>query len=222
MKAFHSVHFPTCQWAKRTSGPFPLNNYPEIDTTLELKADQALFYQTQIGVLRWCVELGRIDIITEVSELASYLALPREGHLEAVFHLFNFLEKRLEARIAFDPTFPEIDMRAFKECDWRAFYGNVKEALPPNAPTPRGKEVDLRLFVDSYHAGDDESFANRIPYLSELGSDYLVFQERINHQDERFWRGVCCNDARNGDTPRDLLQVTYDGCFAVRAILHLW
>jgi hypothetical protein len=62
-----------------------LNYYPEWDKTPELNPDQATFYQTQIGVLRWCVELGRIDIITEVSELNSYLAMPREGHLEAVF-----------------------------------------------------------------------------------------------------------------------------------------
>ncbi|KAI2513193.1 hypothetical protein MHU86_1231 [Fragilaria crotonensis] len=170
VKAFHRKHFTTRQWAKRTTGPFPLNYHPELDTTPELKADQASFYQTQIGVLRWCVELGRIDIITEVSELASYLALPREGHLEAVFHLFNFLEKRHNARIVFDPTYPEIDMRAFKECDWRAFYGNAKEALPPNAPTPRGKDVDLRLFVDSDHAGDKKTRRSRTGFLIYLNS----------------------------------------------------
>ena len=33
-------------------------------------------------------------------------------------------------------------------------YGDCKEAIPSNAPLPRGKEVDLRLFVDSDHAGD--------------------------------------------------------------------
>ena len=37
------------------------------------------YYLTQIGVLRWMVELGRIDIITEVSMLASQLSIPREG-----------------------------------------------------------------------------------------------------------------------------------------------
>ncbi|KAI2496195.1 hypothetical protein MHU86_18334 [Fragilaria crotonensis] len=58
VKAFHRKHFTTRQWAKRTTGPFPLNYHPELDTTPELKADQASFYQTQIGVLRWCVELG--------------------------------------------------------------------------------------------------------------------------------------------------------------------
>ena len=72
VKAYHKQHYPTRAWAKRTSGPFHLNCALELDTTQELNPDQASFYQTQVGVLRWCVELGRIDIITEVSELASY------------------------------------------------------------------------------------------------------------------------------------------------------
>ena len=39
------------------------NNYrPELDTSPELKADGLLEYQELIGVLRWAVELGRIDI----------------------------------------------------------------------------------------------------------------------------------------------------------------
>ena len=29
----------------------------------------------------------------------------------------------------------------------------MKEAIPPKEPEPRGKEVDLRIFVDSDHAG---------------------------------------------------------------------
>jgi hypothetical protein len=143
IKSYHNKHFANCQCFMGTSGPFPLNYRPELDTTPELSPDQASLYQTQIGVLRWCVELSWIDIITEVSELASYLALPREGHLEAVFHIFNFLDKRHHARIVFDSSYPIIDVRDFKECDWKAFYGNVHEAIPPNAPVPRAKDVDL-------------------------------------------------------------------------------
>ena len=46
------------------------------------------YYQSQIGVLIWMVEFGRIDIITEVSMLASQLELTQEDHLESVFHIF--------------------------------------------------------------------------------------------------------------------------------------
>ena len=33
-------------------------------------------------------------------------------------------------------------------------YGDVTKAIPPNAPDPRGKSVELLMWVDSDHAGD--------------------------------------------------------------------
>eukprot|EP00957_Ditylum_brightwellii_P009285 702645-Ditylum_brightwellii.AAC.1 len=56
--------------------------------------------------------------------------------------------------MVFDPTYPEINGNNFLECNWKELYGGAKEPIPPNAPKPRVKEVDLRLFVDSDHAGD--------------------------------------------------------------------
>jgi hypothetical protein len=38
-------------------------------------------------------QMGRIDIITEVSCLASCLALPWKGRLDAVFHVFALSEE---------------------------------------------------------------------------------------------------------------------------------
>jgi hypothetical protein len=134
---------PGVKLAKRASGPYLTGYIPELDTTPELNDKDATFYQSQIGVLRWCVELGRVDIITEVSTLSSHLALPREGHLEALLHLFAYLNKKNNVRIIFDLSYPTIDMTVFKECDWKHFYGNLHEAIPSNAPPPRGKDVDL-------------------------------------------------------------------------------
>jgi hypothetical protein len=34
----------------------------------------------------------------------------------------------------FDPSYPEIDMSVFKVCDWREFYGDFSEPIPPSAP----------------------------------------------------------------------------------------
>ena len=50
-----------------------------------------VFYHSQIGILRWTVEQGRIDIITEVSMLASFMVSPRVGHLHAIMHMFAYL-----------------------------------------------------------------------------------------------------------------------------------
>jgi Reverse transcriptase (RNA-dependent DNA polymerase) len=45
VKQYHRLHFPSHQWAKRTSGPFPINYAPELDTTPELDAGHSTFYQ---------------------------------------------------------------------------------------------------------------------------------------------------------------------------------
>jgi hypothetical protein len=50
----------------KASGPFTRGYKPELDESPELDPIRANLYQSQIGILRWCVELGRIDIITEV------------------------------------------------------------------------------------------------------------------------------------------------------------
>jgi hypothetical protein len=149
---------------KKASGPFAGRFKPELDDIPELDPTRPNFYQSQIGILRWCVELGRIDIISEVSMLSAYLCLPHEGHLEAVFHVFAYLGMHHNMRVVFDPTYPDVDMN-------KSMYGDVKELIPSDAPVSGGKEVDLRLFVDYDNAGDPFTRRSRtglVIYLSML------------------------------------------------------
>jgi hypothetical protein len=111
------------------------------------------------------VELGRVDIISETSMLASQTAMPREGHLDAMFRMFAYLKTKHNSKMVFDPTYPHVDMSDFKICDWKNFYGDVEEAIPTDAPESRGKEVDLRLYVDSDHAGEKLTRRSRTGYF---------------------------------------------------------
>ena len=61
------------------------------------------------------VEIGRVDIITEVSTLALQMAMPREGHMDSVFHIFAYMKARHNSRMVFDPTYPFIDKTNFQE-----------------------------------------------------------------------------------------------------------
>jgi hypothetical protein len=49
---------------KEASDPFAGGYKPELDESPELDPTRANFYQSQIGILCWCVDLGRIAIIT--------------------------------------------------------------------------------------------------------------------------------------------------------------
>ena len=69
------------------------------------------------------MEIGRVDIITKRSMMASHMAMPREGNLEAVLHVFAFIRQNYDSRMAFDPTHPSINKNDFKECKWKDFSG---------------------------------------------------------------------------------------------------
>ena len=114
----------------RCSTPLPTSYRPELDISPELDANDANYFQSIIGVLRWTVKLGRVEITTEVSMLSSHLALHRAGHLIGAFHIFRYLEKKHNARMVFDPTYPVIDKSAIPTHDWTDFYGNVEELFP--------------------------------------------------------------------------------------------
>ena len=91
-EAYLHNNFRGRKFSKKVINPFVSEYDPLMYLSAELGPIFLDYYQTQIGVLRWMVELGRIDIITEVSMLASQLELTREGHLEAVFHIFGYLK----------------------------------------------------------------------------------------------------------------------------------
>ena len=58
-------------------------------------------------------------------------------------------------KLAYDSRCPDIDESIFNNnADWKEFYGDVEEELPPNMPKLRGHPVTISAFVDANHAGN--------------------------------------------------------------------
>ena len=107
-----------------------------------------------------------IDISTEISRSSSFLVMPRRGHLVNTLHGMSCLKIKHNSMLVLDPTYPDIEIDHFQtEHDRAPFYGDVEEALPPNAPKPLGKHVNLRMFVDSDHAGEKADRRSRTGFL---------------------------------------------------------
>jgi hypothetical protein len=135
--------------------PLPSGWKAELDVTEELTDDMTSRYRQLIGILQWAVELGRLDIYHEVSILSQFQALPREGHLEAIYHLFGYLKSKDKVKMVFDYRVPDINEAAFKQhCDWEPFYGKLEEEVPSRMPKAYGYQVTTHCFVDSNHAGN--------------------------------------------------------------------
>ena len=151
---------------KKADNPFIGDYALAMDETNALEHDVSFWYQYFIGMLRWMAEIGRVEIITKVSMMAIHMAIPREGHLEAVLNVFAFLCQKYNSVMAFEPTYHVINMNGFKECNCKDLYWYLKEAIPPNSPEERGKEVDLRGYVESDHAGEKNTRRSWSGFLS--------------------------------------------------------
>ena len=132
---------------------------PEIDVKSELGEEDSAYVHSLNGVLRWIVELGRVDINVEESMLSSHLEMPREGHMQDLLHVFAYLKKHMNTEMVFDTSEPEIDMNSFQRQDWSySIYSSpgeeLNEALEPNTPKPLGLGFKICCFVDADHAGE--------------------------------------------------------------------
>jgi hypothetical protein len=107
--------------------------------------------------------------------LSSYLASPRKGHLENALHVMGYLQLKHNSRIIFDPTYPDIDQTSFPSFEWMEFYGNVEEAIPPDMPSPLGKDVDLRMMVDSDYAGEKRTRCSRTGFIIFCNSASIMW-----------------------------------------------
>ena len=140
--------------------PFSAVDYrPELDTSTECTNDQMHLYQNLIRVLRWIVELGRIDIAYECTVLSSYLVFPRTDHLNQALHIFQYLDIHSTSELTFDPKKYIIKNNVLDDAESKikamlSLYIKAREELPPSAPKPRGRAVQVKCFVDSDHAGD--------------------------------------------------------------------
>ena len=67
----------------------------------------------------------------------------------------------------FNCSSPKISDKLFKSYDLFDFYRDVKEAIPPNMPEPRGLSMSTSAFVDADLAG------NKVTRRSQTG--VLIF-----------------------------------------------
>ena len=172
---------PNWKLPKHANTPLQTSYRPELDVSPELGSVEASYYMSIIGILRWIVELGRVDICLECSMMSSHLALPREGHIEQVFQIFAYLKKYHNTEMVYDPTEPEIDRASFELRDWTSSeFGHLqgKEIMPPTMPEPRGRGFVMSAKVDADHAADTVTRRSRTGFIVYLNSAMIYWSSK--------------------------------------------
>ena len=173
------------QLPAKASTPMASNYEPELDGTPELNQDDHTYYQELIGVLRLATELGRVDILFEVSLLSQYQACPREGHMNQVMRIFAYLKKKDKWSLYMDfrPWEVKDNQERSNVEDFKLIYRDAKEEFPHQSrmPEPRGMSVETTAYVDASHAANKKTRRSHTGYLIFVNSaPVLWYSKRQN------------------------------------------
>lgn len=147
-----------------TKTPFLTNEYrPKLEATNYCDANFHTIYLNITGMLRWMIELGRVDILHKVSLLSQYIALPRLGHLEHALNIFKYIKANLkQGWLVFDLLDYDLEWTPIRANEippieqamaMKDFYHEVEDPIPYKTPNPLDEDVNISCFVYSDHAG---------------------------------------------------------------------
>ena len=94
---------------KATNYPLTNHYFPECDAMLGHGDKYSSYYPLLVVIISWIVNMGRIGITYETSIMSHFVAVPRRGQLQKLFHMLNYLKLHPYYRIVMDPTYPDID-----------------------------------------------------------------------------------------------------------------
>ena len=130
--------------------PMSEGYHPELDDSPLLSKGEASIFRSIIGSCNWIITLGRFDISYATSALSRYNMAPREGHYKAIQRILGYLKTFSKGRILLDNEFPDHSKYKVEDHDsWNEAYPNIKEEIPNNIPTPKGKPVRMTVYVDA-------------------------------------------------------------------------
>ena len=183
----HNLNYPSTR-RHGSNSPFSSAAYrPELDASTFCNDALTSVFQNMVGVLRWIVELGRIDIQHEVSLLSQYLVQPREGHLAQACNIFRYLKTRhSKGYVVMDPTKWEIDWSGGpndthpkeKARYMAELYPDAMQQIPPDMPEPLGASVYITCFVDADHAGNKVTRRSHSGILIYVNSAPIIWYSK--------------------------------------------
>ena len=97
------------------------------------------------------VSIGRCDIQTAVVSMSSFREQPRIGQLNCLKRMVGFLANYRDFKIRFHVDKPDNSrILAIPPFEWKYTpYGNPKEDIPKDAPTPCRKRIILTHYFDA-------------------------------------------------------------------------
>jgi hypothetical protein len=135
---------------KEYTSPIDKDDHPELDMTEDANPEEIKHDQSLIGSFQWAISLGRYDIFCATMSMGRFRCAPKVGHLQRLIRICGYLKKYPDGAIRFQTEIPDYSHLNHVTYDWTySVYGESKEEVPSDMPTPRGKVVRTSTFEDA-------------------------------------------------------------------------
>jgi hypothetical protein len=98
--------------------PLEKGDQPELDISELLDGKGIELYQSPIGLLKWSVTIGRLDVKAAVTTLSGFRVVPWRGHLDRVKRVYGYLVKMQHAPICVHIEEPDYSDIPDFDYDW--------------------------------------------------------------------------------------------------------
>ncbi len=159
----------------------------EIDTTPLLVPSEVKKYQKVLGIGIWLSITTRPDVTFSIGTLSRYTHVSRQGHLKDLIRVFEYLHKHSNLGLKIDgspppwrPSAEEITAAYKNALDLKEYYPDVTMHWSDKWPLPKGKPVQISIFVDADHAtntADRRSITGIVSFL-----DNTLYKWKSKHQ----------------------------------------
>ena len=87
----------------------------------------------------------------DVAKMGSYRVAPRIGHLDRLKRMYGYIKRHPDGAVRFRVRIPDHESQGTPvKYDWsQAVYGDIKEELPYDMPTPKGKVMRTTTYKDA-------------------------------------------------------------------------
>ena len=112
-------------------------DHPELDESEFLDVEVNQHYQSLDSSLQWDISLERFDTQCAEILMTKFGAASHQGHLQRLKSIYRYLFFFKDAKLIFRARPPNYSDVLDFVYDWSSVYGEDKESLPTNYPSPK-------------------------------------------------------------------------------------
>ena len=125
-----------------------------MDVIEPLGVESANYFQKLIGILKWFIELVRIDIHNYTHCLSVFLSQTGQADLKSNMHTLSYLKNYPHYKFIFDPGMSSKLTTFIEDKCQKDYYPGAKDKLPHNMPDSGVSTAGITFFLYMYNSCD--------------------------------------------------------------------